>query len=95
MNRKDKDLKKVGVRKMGSLDIQMQEGVLSGEKVDELTKFIINKFAEEKMNRDEAVEVLKNVNNVIGEFAMVKHTNQRFLDYLFETESDGSEKKVG
>mgnify|MGYP004522146745 CR=1 FL=1 len=75
MNRKDKDLKKVGVRKMGSLDIQMQEGVLSGEKVDELTKFIINKFAEEKMNRDEAVEVLKNVNNVIGEFAMVKHTN--------------------
>lgn len=60
---------------MGSLDIQMQEGVLSGEKVDELTKFIINKFAEEKMNRDEAVEVLKNVNNVIGEFAMVKHTN--------------------
>lgn len=60
---------------MGSLDIQMQEGVLSGEKVDELTKFIINKFAEEKMNRDEAVEVLKNVNNVIGKFAMVKHTN--------------------
>lgn len=60
---------------MGSLDIQMQEGVLSGEKVDELTKFIINKFAEEKMNRDEAVEVLKNVNNVIGEFAMVKHVD--------------------
>ncbi|WP_371296807.1 hypothetical protein [Ruminococcus sp.] len=60
---------------MESYDIQMVNGIFSGKKIDELTKFIINKFAEEGLNRDEAVEVLKNTNNVIGEFAIVKHVD--------------------
>lgn len=64
-----------GVRKMESYDIQMVNGIFSGKKIDELTKFIVNKFAEEGLNRDEAVEVLKNTNNVIGEFAIVKHVD--------------------
>ena len=63
------------VRKMKSYDIQMVNGIFSGKKIDELTKFIINKFAEERLNRDEAVEVLKNTNNVIGEFAIVKRVD--------------------
>lgn len=60
---------------MKSYDIQMVNGIFSGKKIDELTKFIINKFAEERLNRDEAVEVLKNTNNVIGEFAIVKRVD--------------------
>lgn len=60
---------------MESYDIQMVNGIFPGKKIDELTKFIINKFAEEGLNRDEAVEVLKNTNNVIGEFAIVKRVD--------------------
>ena len=40
-------------------DIRMRDSILSGEKICELTKYIINKFADEKLTRDEAVEVLK------------------------------------
>ena len=58
---------------MKRYDIQMKTGTFSGEKVDELTEFIINKFAEEKLNRDESVEVLENVKNIIGEVAVVQH----------------------
>lgn len=58
---------------MESLDIQMEIGIFSGKKLDELTKFIINKFAEEKLNRDEAVEVLKRTEDIIGECAVVQH----------------------
>ena len=61
------------VREMESFDIQMVTGIFSGEKLDELTKFIINKFAEEKLNRDEAVEVLKRLEDVIGECSVVQH----------------------
>lgn len=60
---------------MENYDIQMVNGIFSGEKNDELTKFIINKFAQERLNRDEAMEVLKNVENVIGEYAMIQHTD--------------------
>ena len=58
---------------MESLDIQMEIGIFSGKKLDELTKFIINKFAEEKLNRDEPVEVLKRTEDIIGECAVVQH----------------------
>lgn len=58
---------------MKSYDIQMETETFSGEKVEELTEFIINKFAEEKLNRDESVEVLENVKNIIGEVAVVQH----------------------
>ena len=64
---------------MENYDIQMVNGIFSGEKNDELTKFIINKFAQERLNRDEAMEVLKNVENVIGEYAMIQHTDQNFF----------------
>ena len=35
------------------------------------TKYIINKFADEKLTRDEAVEVLKSVIEVVGEVSVV------------------------
>lgn len=61
------------VRKTKSYDIQMETGMFPGKKIDELTEFIINKFAEEKLNRDEGVEVLENVKRIIGEVAVVQH----------------------
>ena len=60
---------------MRSWDILMCTGVFPGEKLDELTKFIINKFAEEQLSRDEAIEVLTKVENVIGEVSMVQKIN--------------------
>lgn len=63
------------MRKVKSFDIRMETGIFSGEKLDELTKFIINKFAEEQLSRDEAIEVLKKVENVIGEVSMVQKIN--------------------
>ena len=58
---------------MKSYGIQMETGIFSGEKIGELTEFIINKFAEEKLNRDESVKVLENVKDIIGECAIVQH----------------------
>lgn len=57
---------------MNFYDIQMKTGIFSGEKLGELTKYIIDKFAEEKLSRDEAVEVLGKVREVIGEVAIIK-----------------------
>ena len=52
-------------------DIRMNDSILSGEKIGELTKYIINKFADEKLTRDEAVEVLKSAIEVLGEVSVV------------------------
>ncbi len=49
----------------------MNDSILLGEKIGELTKYIINKFADEKLTRDEAVEVLKSVIEVVGEVSVV------------------------
>lgn len=54
-------------------DIRMRDSILSGEKICELTKYIINKFADEKLTRDEAVEVLKSAIEVVGEVSVVNH----------------------
>ena len=51
--------------------IRMNDSILLGEKIGELTKYIINKFADEKLTRDEAVEVLKSVIEVVGEVSVV------------------------
>ena len=52
-------------------DIRINDSILSGEKIGELTKYIINKFADEKLTRDEAVEVLKSAIEVVGEVSVV------------------------
>lgn len=54
-------------------DIDMGNGkILPGEKVSELTKFIINKFADENLTYDESIEILNRAINSIGEYAEVK-----------------------
>lgn len=57
-----------------SPSIQMNSGkIFEGEKISELTVNIINKFADEKLSRDEAMEVLQKVTEVVGEYAIIKH----------------------
>ncbi|NLK79056.1 MAG: hypothetical protein GX284_15395 [Clostridiales bacterium] len=47
--------------------------ILKGEKIRELVNFIVNKFAEENISRDEAYQVLEEVKEVVGEVAIVQH----------------------
>ncbi len=55
------------------LDVMMETGkVLSGEKIRELVNFIINKFAEEELSRDESVQVLHELERILGETAIVQ-----------------------
>lgn len=57
-----------------SQSIQMNNGtVLEGDKISELTKHFINKFADEGLSLDEAIIVINRVKNIIGEFAIVQH----------------------
>lgn len=56
------------------MDLAMSTGkILKGEKIRELVKWIINKFAEENISRDEAHQVLEEVKEVVGEVAIVQH----------------------
>ncbi|SHK59980.1 hypothetical protein [Hespellia stercorisuis] len=53
--------------------IQMNNGeVFSGEKIGELTEFIIKKFSEENLSRDEAIHILTTTSEIIGEYAIVR-----------------------
>lgn len=61
--------------------VQMSNGsVLKEEKIDKLVGFIINKFAEEKISVDEAKAILKNTEDLVGEFSKV--TAYRFLSNI-------------
>lgn len=54
-------------------DVQMNNGeILEGEKIGKLTRFIINKFADEGLSVDEGKEVINAVTNVIGECSIIK-----------------------
>lgn len=54
-------------------DIEMRSGkILTGEKIRELVHEIINKFSEEKLTHDEAMIVIDEVKNNIGECSTVK-----------------------
>ncbi len=51
---------------------QRQRQAISGEKVSELTKIIINKFAEEHLTKGEACAVLKIVEQSLDECSIVE-----------------------
>lgn len=53
-------------------DVEMVSKVLPGEDLTRMVKKIVNDFASEGMSRDEAMEVLKRVEEVIGEVAIVQ-----------------------
>lgn len=60
-------------RLLESISIQMNSGdIFDGKKISDLTAFIINKFADEHLSHDEAVEVLKRTKDIIGEYSKVK-----------------------
>ena len=54
--------------------------VISKEKIDKLAGFIIDKFAEEKMSVDEAMVILDNVRDLLGEFSLVQ--SYKFLSSM-------------
>lgn len=60
------------VRKVFYSDVPMLTGILPGEKISELTKYIINKFADEGLSRDEAIEILERTKNLVGEVSKIK-----------------------
>lgn len=60
------------VRKVFYSDVPMLTGVLPGEKISELTKYIINKFADEGLSRDEAMEILERTKNLVGEVSKIQ-----------------------
>lgn len=72
--------------------IQMNNGkVFEGEKIGELTQFIIDKFSRENLSYDEALIVLNQTKELIGEYSLVKSVK------LTEAEtpiSDGVRKAV-
>lgn len=53
-------------------DVEMVSKVLPGEDLTRIVKKIVNDFASEGMSRDEAMEALKRVEEVIGEVAIVQ-----------------------
>lgn len=53
--------------------VRMNNGeVLDGEKIGKLTKFIIDKFADEELSVDEGKEVLHSVTDLLGEYSIIK-----------------------
>lgn len=57
-------------------DVLMDNGtIFSGDKISELVKHIINKFADEKLSPDEAKIVLERTKNVVGEYAVVQRAD--------------------
>lgn len=53
-------------------DVEMVSKVLPGEDPTRMVKKIVNDFANEGMSRDEAMEVLKRVEEIMGEVAMIQ-----------------------
>lgn len=48
-------------------DVVMNDGkLLEGEKIGELVKYIINKFAKENLTRNEAIEILDRTKECTG-----------------------------
>ena len=58
---------------LGFQSIQLNNGkIFDGEKIGELTDFIINKFSEEKLSYVEAEIVLEKAQEKVGEYSIVK-----------------------
>lgn len=53
-------------------DVEMVSKVLPGEDLTKMVKKIVNDFAAEGMSRDEAMEVLKKVEEIMGEVAIIQ-----------------------
>ena len=53
-------------------DVEMVSKVLPGEDLTRMVKKIVNDFANEGMSRDEAMEILERVKEVIGEVAIIQ-----------------------
>ena len=49
--------------------------VFSGNRVNELIKHIVNKFADERLSSSEAILVLDQTKEVIKDFALVQHVD--------------------
>lgn len=55
-------------------NVQMKSGYeFKGEDISELVKKIINMFTDKELSRDEAMEVLEEAKEYIGEFSCVLH----------------------
>lgn len=60
-------------------DVVMNDGkLLEGEKIGELVKYIINKFAKENLTRNEAIEILDRTKECTGDAAVIREVDQRF-----------------
>ncbi|MDO4647756.1 MAG: hypothetical protein Q4B26_03825 [Eubacteriales bacterium] len=58
---------------MKARDVLMKSGeIFDGNKISELADYIIDKFAEERLSRDEAIEVLEYTKEITGEYAIVQ-----------------------
>lgn len=54
-------------------DVVMNDGkLLEGEKIGELVKYIINKFAKENLTRNEAIEILDRTKECTGDAAVIR-----------------------
>lgn len=59
-------------------NIQLNSGeTLQGDRIGELTAFIINKFADENLSYAEALIVLESAKDVVGDFCSVQCVDWR------------------
>lgn len=57
-------------------DVVMNDGkLLEGEKIGELVKYIINKFAKENLTRNEAIEILDRTKKCTGDAAVIREVD--------------------
>lgn len=57
-------------------DVVMNDGkLLEGEKIGELVKYIINKFAKENLTRNEAIEILDRTKEGTGDAAVIREVD--------------------
>lgn len=57
-------------------DVVMNDGkLLEGEKIGELVKYIINKFAKENLTRNEAIEILDRTKEYTGDAAVIREAD--------------------
>lgn len=57
-------------------DVVMNDGkLLEGEKIGELVKYIINKFAKENLTRNEAIEILDRTKECAGDAAVIREVD--------------------
>ena len=57
-------------------DVVMNDGkLLEGEKIGELVKYIINKFAKENLTRNEAIEILDRTKECTGDASVIREVD--------------------